>query len=224
MTEKQHLNHKNLLLFDIDGTLIESGNHYKESFCEAIEEVLNLSIDYDHADYEGYTELQFIHEMLNKYKIKKDQKLIKHLMKTIELKFSAKKLNNIKTLNGVPNVLIKLKKNNILGLVTGNREEIANIKLKFFKLDTYFTIGAYGDKFTDRSKIVGYAIEKAKKKYNNITSVYVIGDTVKDIQAAKKAGVKSIAVATGVYSYNQLKKENPDYVFHDINPILKVIK
>jgi phosphoglycolate phosphatase-like HAD superfamily hydrolase len=72
--------------------------------------------------------------------------------------------------------------------------------------------------------MVKIAIKRAKEKFNFKGEVFVIGDTPNDIIAGKEANVKTIVVATGVYSKKKLMKFNPDYVFENLEDTNKIIK
>ena len=108
----------------------------------------------------------------------------------------------------------------ILGLLTGNVYGKARAKLRAAGLWEYFKAGAFGASTTDRSKLVAIAMRDAGRKTGvrfRKGDVFLIGDTAKDIEAARKGGVRIIAVATGHESLEQLKKEKPDYAFKDFS-------
>lgn len=113
---------------------------------------------------------------------------------------------------------IHYSKRNIQGLATGNLEMGAKIKLKPSGLLKYFKFGGFGSDSHDRVEILKIAAQRAQKiAEEDIDRVYVIGDTPRDIKAAKEAGFISVAVATGNYSYEDLIKYKPDYLFHSLN-------
>ena len=100
-----------------------------------------------------------------------------------------------------------------MGLLTGNYERGAEIKLEYFGLWKRFNFGAFGDRHTDRRELVPIAIEAAQRQLGARvppSQVIVIGDTPFDVDCAKAHGAVSIAVATGPFSRDQLAEHEPD--------------
>ena len=222
-----------LVLFDIDGTLIKINNKQRKlSFSYAFKKVYGVDTDIDIIDHAGKTDKKIIMEVLKKEGL--DEKNIRlkidEVMKEITT-FFERNISEDKfcLLDGVQALLKELSKNNILlGLVTGNLEPIARAKLKNVNLNNYFQLGGFGSDAEDRVNLVKIAIKRAENnfsfKFNK--NVFLIGDTPRDIQAGKEAGVKTIAVSTGSYSGQELKAENPDFLFKDLihkEEILRVI-
>jgi len=104
-----------------------------------------------------------------------------------------------------------------LGLVTGNIESVAWNKLRHTKLDGHFETGGFGSDHRERSELVKIAIDRCRKIYRQdfTNRTYVVGDTPRDIDAAKKAGTFSIGMATGSFTRDDLAKCNPDIVIGD---------
>ena len=132
-------------------------------------------------------------------------------------------------LDGVRESLNELSKSNVLlGLVTGNLEPIAMNKLKKANLDHYFRVGGFGTDDIDRANLVKLAIKRAIKnfdfKFNNNVSLF--GDTPQDMKAGKKAGIKTIGIATGIYSKEQLEGAGADIVLENLkdkNAVLEIV-
>ncbi|MEM7014205.1 MAG: HAD family hydrolase [Verrucomicrobiota bacterium] len=100
-----------------------------------------------------------------------------------------------------------------LGLLTGNIERGARIKLGHFDLDHHFEFGAFGDDAEHRNLLGPIALERAQLHANVSFEPHhaiVIGDTPRDIDCARAAGMKVVAVATGHYSREQLAEHEPD--------------
>ena len=124
---------------------------------------------------------------------------------------------NITVLDGVPELLEELKRNNVLiGLLTGNLEHIARAKLTRVGLNDYFKLGGFGSDDIDRANLVKIAISRAKEKFNFNGSVFLVGDAPKDMEAGKQAGVKNIGVATGKYSMEQLKAAGANFTIPNL--------
>ena len=107
-----------------------------------------------------------------------------------------------------------------LGLLTGNIEQGARIKLGAFDLNRYFPVGAFGDDSEDRNRLLPIAVERLRKTRDidiNYSDCIVIGDTPKDVQCSKPFGATSIVVSTGPYSYESLLETGADYVLKDLS-------
>ena len=108
----------------------------------------------------------------------------------------------------------------VLGLGTGNWEEGARIKLDRSGLNKYFEFGGYGSDSEDRPTLLRRALEKANALTGDSIhpdNVFVIGDTHRDISAARAAKFRVIAVATGGASSESLAQHQPDYLFKDFS-------
>ena len=106
-----------------------------------------------------------------------------------------------------------------LGILTGNARAAADIKLKYFDIQQYFSFGGYGDHHSDRNQVAALAVEQARlslKDSFDSDKVWVIGDTVNDIVCARSIGAKVIAVETGGGTREQLLQAEPDVVFADL--------
>jgi phosphoglycolate phosphatase len=114
-------------------------------------------------------------------------------------------------------------------LLTGNLREGARLKLSHVGIWSYFEFGAFADDSSDRNKLGPFALARAKKKLGidfPPKRVWIIGDTPHDIACGKAIGAKTIAVATGAFSIEQLSALNPTHTFKDLSDtqaLLKVI-
>lgn len=220
-----------LVLFDIDGTLVWNFPEHKEAFCKAFKEVYHLDCSIDCINHHGMTDQRIALEVLKKNGLK--EKEIKSKMSQF-MQAAASFFNKIDNKNcavvlpGVKELLDKLQQNNVvLGLVTGNLKSIAKGKLKRLELEKYFRIGGFGSDDIERTNLVKIAIKQATILCGYEISgdrVYVVGDTPKDIKAAKEAKIKVIAVATGQYTMKDLQRFKPDYTFRNLTPTEKIVR
>jgi phosphoglycolate phosphatase-like HAD superfamily hydrolase len=107
-----------------------------------------------------------------------------------------------------------------LALLTGNYRDAAEIKLQHFEIWDFFEWGAFSDDSADRNELVPIARSRAETydiPDEAIERVIVIGDTPHDIECARVAGAKSIAVATGGFTIEQLKEFGADEVLKDLS-------
>jgi phosphoglycolate phosphatase-like HAD superfamily hydrolase len=106
-----------------------------------------------------------------------------------------------------------------LGLLTGNFEQGARIKLEHFGLWHYFRCGAFGDDHSDRNALVPFALERAGRCGLDAApaDVIVVGDTPHDIACAHAVGALPVGVATGSFTVEQLRSSGGDIVFEDLS-------
>ena len=98
----------------------------------------------------------------------------------------------------------------VLGIATGNLREIGQEKLRNAGLLDYFEIGGWSDSFEFRKDVFRGAIEQLEGVAQPGARICVVGDTPSDINAAHVNALPVIAVATGVYSREQLLQCEPD--------------
>lgn len=213
------------ILFDIDGTLIDSGGAGTRSLNHAFRERFGMDYAFEGISMAGKTDTQILKEALAKYEISSDNGIIPEIM-NLYLKYLAAEVDNphrhMKP--GVWSLLETLKKNDgvRLGLLTGNIERGARLKLDPFNLNGFFALGAFGSDDEDRNNLLSIAMKKYESVYNaaiDYEDCVVIGDTPKDVECSKPFGAVSIAVASGPYSYEALKATNADYVFEDLSDV-----
>ena len=121
-----------------------------------------------------------------------------------------------RTMPGVEALLPSLAEAGILlGLVSGNVEMAARIKLGRGRLNRFFAVGGYGSDSADRGVLTRVAIERCAVIHGHtlpLNRVLVVGDTPRDINAAHAADVIGVGVATGKYSVDELRAAGADYV------------
>ena len=108
-----------------------------------------------------------------------------------------------------------------LGILTGNLQAIASLRLEHSGISSYFIAGGYGDDSRVRSELVNHAIQRFGKSIER-EDIYLIGDTPLDIRAARDASVNAIAVATGVYKAPDLS--GADLVLENFNEEKKLME
>lgn len=228
-----------LALFDIDGTILTTVRKaWEDPFKDAMEQAFAAegeprSIDTGQYRPGGKTDTQIIYEILGQNGIGEDR------IAQILPKVKAKYLGHLKqvvaenpgyvTLKpGIRELLAELHAHPevLLGLLTGNFEEGARIKLGVYDLNKYFGFGAFGEDARQRSQLPQRAVDAAKHhKGHHFTAkeIVIIGDTPNDIHCGRHLHVRTIAVATGPFTLEQLAAEKPDFAFVNFTDKGKVL-
>ena len=211
-----------LILFDIDGTLIDSGGAGVRSLDLAFEKVFSIPSAFQGISMAGKTDTQIIKESLMKHGLSANgsftaiiEAYLMHLRR--EIGNSRKHAKP-----GIYEILDQLHPMEEigLGLLTGNLEQGARIKLEPFDLNKYFPSGAFGSDDEDRNRLLPVAVDMFTEIYNqkiDIEQSVVIGDTPRDVECAHIYGAMCIGVATGPYSADDLVKAGADHVFEDLS-------
>lgn len=207
---------KKIILFDIDGTLITAGGAGTRSLNLAFHAIFKIVDAFKDITMAGKTDIQIIKEGLGTHGFSMDGNVDK--MTEMYLQFLKEEINNPWKMMkpGIVDLLALLKDKGMpLGLLTGNLEEGARIKLAPFRLNEYFLDGAFGSDHEDRNELLPIAIEKFTRKGFSYTlkECIVVGDTPRDVICAKVHGAVCIAVATGPYSKEELLRTDADIVF-----------
>ena len=112
------------------------------------------------------------------------------------------------------------------GLATGNFREAAFIKLQRYGLDGFFEEGGFGGDHPQRTEVVADAIAKCQalsgRQYER-NEIFVIGDSISDVEAGRANGINTVAVATGHYDTQKLASLGPTYVFDDLSDTKRVL-
>jgi phosphoglycolate phosphatase-like HAD superfamily hydrolase len=207
-----------LVLWDVDGTLVASGGHGRYAFEEAFREVVGRTPE--HVDYAGRTDHQIALEMLGGSREHLPAVLEQLVVRMAERREALAAEGHVYP--GVPEILAALHEAEgvINSLLTGNLEANAAVKVGAFGLDRWldFEAGAYGsDPHERRSDLVAIARERAAAKYGEPTGAVLVGDTPLDVLAAREAGARAVAVATGFAEVDALRDSEPDVLLQDLS-------
>jgi phosphoglycolate phosphatase len=222
-----------LLLFDIDGTLLLTNGAGGKAMFEAGKKMFGDSFNFD-LDTSGKLDTQ-IYTELTKLNSHLDMQGNHDTFREAYLKLLEFELNwdNKATLMpGISEVLSTLRKEGkvTLGLLTGNYQPAARIKLKAVGLEaSWFRINAFGDEAPTRPDLVALAMQRYKAEHGQALQpkqVVVIGDTPRDVACAQAHGCVAFAVATGKWSVDELKSTKADIVVSslaDPKPLLELL-
>ena len=222
---------KKLVLFDLDGTLVNAGGAGRTSLRKAIKELYGVEPEFDHSLISGRTDLDnfsIVYSLIKKGKKPTAAEMKKMKAKYLEiLPTEVHAVVRCKKYDLVPGVEKFLKmlakdKDVILGLGTGNLEEGAKIKLEPSKLASYFTVGGYGEDGQTREEMLQAAVKRAEKKFKTKlepNQVYVIGDTHRDICAAKNCGFHSAVLTNGFGDAQKIQRAAAELETKDFNDL-----
>ncbi len=209
-----------ILFWDIDGTIMRTAKAGLFAFEQAVSEFYCREIDFAKITTSGMTDnhiaAQVIEHIGEGQASNEDiHKLTRRYEELLPV-FLAERGGYI--LPSVKEILAALhqKEEYVQLLLTGNSRCGAEIKLKHYGLDQYFDFeaSAFCGHHLDRHDIAKFALKSVSERYPHVTmeDIFVIGDTPNDINCGKSIGAKTIAVATGNYSYQQLAEYSPWWV------------
>lgn len=211
-----------LILFDIDGTLIDSGGAGTRSLDLALKELFSVENGFYGISMAGKTDTQIIKEGLMKHGMSADGNV--ESIVRVYLNHLREEINNDRkhVKPGIYELLENLqqRRESGLGLLTGNLEQGARIKLEPFGLNKYFSSGAFGSDDEDRNNLLPIAVNRFEELFRikiEIDSCIIVGDTPRDVECAHIYGAMCIGVATGPYSVEDLIAAGADYVFKDLS-------
>ena len=215
-----------LYLFDIDGTLLAgAATVHRHAFVHAFREVYGLTLSLDGLLSAGRTDSWLLREPLRRCGLSDEQ-----IARGRTEAFAAMEAyvrdhpTDLRhaVLPGVHEVLRGLgSRGKLLGLLTGNLQGIAWVKLQQAGLAAYFETGGFGEESTVRSRLVPVAIQHARRLAGrSIASreTVVVGDTPLDVEAGREAGTLTAALATGRYSLEDLRRTGADLVLPSLAP------
>lgn len=216
-----------LVLFDIDGTLVRrAGPHHKQALIDAVKLVTGHSSTLDDVPTHGMLDGDLLRIMLERLAFREADILsvLPVLMETAQKCYAGNcpgDLSN-KLCPGVRPLLEQLNASSIpVGLVTGNLTAIGWKKMELAGLRSYFRLGAFADHGSTRAELVAAALEQARTRtlLDEVTHVSLIGDHPNDVRAARANGIRAIATATGLSTYEELRAEAPNILVRDLTEL-----
>ena len=215
-----------LILWDIDGTLVDSVKLGRDAFFEAFEQVVGHAPTQP-VPFAGRTDLEIAHDMFETENVAADpEALLDHFEEAL-VAAMAKRVDELKqrgrALPGTHAALERLhaEPDVIQSLLTGNVERNAMLKLQPFGLARWveFGCGGYGSDHRVRGELVAIARARAERAHGTPIEpnrTVLIGDTPLDVAAAREGGARAVAVATGPYGEAELAEAGADAVLPDL--------
>jgi phosphoglycolate phosphatase-like HAD superfamily hydrolase len=214
-----------IVLFDIDGTLVLTGGAGSRAMSRAFEDTFGIARAFDGIPMAGRTDTRILEtaaaragvELSETARRRFRDRYFERLLEALSEPGHPKRV-----LPGVRPLLDALttRSDIFLGLLTGNCEQGAKLKLEHFDLWSFFRGGAFGDEAHDRNDLFSVAMQRAREcgaPEVPAEQVIVVGDTELDVACAAAAGARSVAVATGPSSSDALRQSGADIVFEDLS-------
>jgi phosphoglycolate phosphatase len=221
-------------LFDIDGTLLRHRDRiHFDAFFESVRAVMGRDLVLDGIRLAGNTDPGILRDAFEVAKLEESQwrphrdEVLKRMCAAV----SARRHQLMPIIMpGVEATLEHLRnKGALLGVATGNLEEIGWLKIENAGLRSWFAFGGFCDQFEVRGDMIAHAAEQARailqSEANGVggqsDTICVIGDTPFDVDAARANGLPTIAVATGNYSFDDLMEHRPEVCCTTLEALLQ---
>jgi phosphoglycolate phosphatase-like HAD superfamily hydrolase len=222
-----------LVLFDIDGTLIQTGRAGVRGMNLAFRSLYGREQALDGVPFAGRTDHAIVSDVLRAIGVDPVDDEIDRLRDAYLVHLAMEIGRPVSSpsgiLPGVEALLVALaaRQSTGIGLLTGNFAGGARIKLAHFGLWSAFAFGAFGDRHGDRRELVPVALAQAKAAGLVVPSmdrVVVIGDTPLDVDCARAHGARSVAVATGTFGRSDLDAANADLVADSLSDTRAILE
>ena len=214
-----------LVLWDIDGTLVDSAPFGRDAFVEAFERVVGRPPD-EIVPFAGRTDLEIAADMLDRSGVEWGDGLLELFQAALEESMAARGpqlRRHGRAYPGARRALERLAREPgvVQGLLTGNVPANARVKLGAFGLDDLidFEIGGYGSDHNRRAELVAVACGRAQRKLGVAVAparAVLVGDTPLDVAAAREGGARAVGVATGPFGADELWDAGADAVLGDL--------
>jgi phosphoglycolate phosphatase-like HAD superfamily hydrolase len=224
---------RTLVLWDIDGTLVDSAKLGRDAFVDAFERVTGVPPS-QIVPFAGRTDLEIALDLLERSGVAPTERLLERFGLELERAMAAR-ADDLRVRGraypGARESLARLgqERGVVQSLLTGNIAPNAAVKLGAFGLDTLIDldIGAYGSDDRRRGRLVAVALSKCERKHAaRLTprDAVLVGDTPLDVAAAREAGARSVAVATGPFGARELAAAGADVVLGDLRDTGAVVE
>lgn len=211
------------VLFDIDGTLLVTGGAGAVAWQRAFLEMHGVEANIDEHTHAGMTDPEIaeivFHEVIGRAGSAQERAeaiagYLSHLQDAVN------ESGGYRVMPGIQDLLSRLAGEGVLlGIVTGNIEAAAHIKLARGDLNRYFAFGGYGSDSRDRTELTRKAIERGTEvagKPLDVAATIAVGDTPRDVKAGHGAEIRVVGTATGAYSVRELCEAGADWAIEDV--------
>ena len=212
-----------LLLWDIDGTLITSGNAGMHALRSGLRAAFGIEGSLDDIDFSGRTDPWIIRRIFEKFDVPLTAENVQRCLDAYLADLPAALINpRAVVLPGIRSLLTAAARRPHLtqGILTGNVKRGAQIKLRHHDLWNFFPFGAFADDSEQRNELGPHAVRRAAAHVGATflpEAIWIIGDTPHDIACGRAIGARTLAVATGGHSIVELTAHQPDAVLPDLS-------
>jgi len=220
---------KKYLLFDIDGTLINTGGAGLKAMKSTVKSILGNEELLKNYSFAGKTDSQIMNDMVRRSGLDDNPETLSKLLKQTyieKLKTNLKNSDNFRTYPNVNELLdnYQKKEDYELALLTGNFETGAKLKLEHAGLWKYFKWGVFGNLSEDRVHLAKDALETIteKEKKVNTKNIFIVGDTTNDIRCGKAINATTIAFTLGFEPEEKLRTCSPDFMVSDFSQLYDI--
>ena len=219
-------------LFDIDGTLLAAGDpDHIPCLTESLTTVFGRPITLDGIPLGGNQELAIAREAARRAGVP-DERIdsgLGEVMAELGRRFLARVTDRSdRLLPGTPGSVRALADDGwLIGVLSGGARAVSQAKLSAAGVGELFPFGAFGDDHDDRAALVPRALAEGLAHHGQdvpIRRTVLIGDTPRDIDAARRAGCGVVAVATGRFTADELTEHSPDAVLPDLADAHELIR
>jgi len=215
-----------LVLFDIDGTLIQTGGAGEKAFAQVCEREFNVPDATKNLHFAGRTDPAIVRDFFKQFGIAQTSEhfarffsayviWLEKILATLDGTVLPGARELIASFQAMPH-------RPVIGLLTGNIKQGAQLKLSHYRLWDLFATGAYGDDHEDRNQIAVIARDRGAEIVGaplRGEEILVIGDTPRDIECGRAIGAKILAVATGIFPIEQLRSHQAHWTVSTLGDI-----
>ncbi len=217
-----------LFLFDVDGTLVTARGAGRAAIGRALEKIYGTTGPIETYDFRGRTDPRIVLDLMREAGMPEattaerlDACLTAYV---VELADEIGDGSRVQVMPGVADLVRALARRDdaLVGLLTGNVESGARVKLSSTGLWEHFRVGAFGSDDIDRRKLPAVACRRARALVGRefpFDRVTIIGDTPLDVDCARACGAVAVAVATGYHAHDELAACAPDHLFVDFSDV-----
>ncbi|MGB2694086.1 MAG: HAD hydrolase-like protein [Dehalococcoidia bacterium] len=220
------------ILFDIDQTLLYSGGAGSRAMRQAFAQLYGIEDGFKRVEFSGRTDWSILRNAMQQHGLLDghDEGHFRQEMARFQERYyellpvALRQAEGGHAMPGVSELLDALSEHSEarLGLATGNFRRAASLKLSHFALDRHLTEGGFGDDAEDRGALVGKAIERVSG--SDAGTVWVIGDTPLDVQAAQANNARALGVATGPCTVAELLAVGASAALEDLSDTAAVLE